>query len=699
MAKIHDGQVEETGLYDGADGGLQRPQSANSSNRGDADMGATMTRKKTESGDLPITSRVSSFFHFMSLSDDDDEDGQKTEQQEEVLTNDSIFAKIALDDNFQNFTLGVIVVNALWIGIDTDWNHSNLKKHKDDKAPLAPVSTIIENLFCIYFTFEVVVRFLAFRRKIFCFRDGWFIFDSILVFCMVMETWVMAIVEAVGGGGGSSALSNFSALRLLRLLRLTRMARIMQAVPELMMLVKGMVSSVKSVGWILIFLVLVMYVFAILMLSIIAKPPPEGEEWPDCDAEAKCAKYVVGSMGDAMMTLYTNGVLGDNLAQIVDILVADGIGSMWIFWVFFGISSMTLLNMLIGVLCEVITSTAEDEKAASNENSLRATFIESFNKIDVNKDGKVSLDEWEKMKTDEDIRRKLAIHGVDPETMDEELEKMKTAIFCSKVGQTRDDFALTLDEFVEKLIDIQPVKYASVLELSLLKSKFEMRSKKMQGYATLLEDDLQQVLQARGVKYTDTSRGSTYNSDNPLCSVSTEDLFAALKRRSSPDPPRADSYEEMYLQSAFPTPEAEESDEMNDPDDSERLVVSQHPLFKELRPRKIPGGWNAARSIATLLEKKQMTLQDLSCESKKYSTSDIQKLLDAVPELFEQDRINETVSVHCPEVHVQGCPKHELSSAAVRDHPCQCVWRLSDALYHFTEKPPKSSKKTFAKAA
>merc|ERR1719310_897726 len=116
-----------------------------------------------------------------------------------------------------------------------------------------------------------------------------------------------------------------------------------------------MVSSVKSVGWILIFLVLVMYVFAILMLSIIAEPPPEGEEWPDCDTEDNCAKYVVGSMGDAMMTLYTNGVLGDNLAQIVDIILAEGIVPMWIFWIFFGISSMTLLNMLIGVLCEVIT--------------------------------------------------------------------------------------------------------------------------------------------------------------------------------------------------------------------------------------------------------------------------------------------------------------------------------------------------------
>merc|ERR1719379_576699 len=211
----------------------------------------------------------------------------------------------------------------------------------------------------LFFTFEVIVRFLSYTRKCSCFCDGWFVFDSFLVFCMILETWVMKIVEAAaGGGGGAAILSNFSALRLLRLLRLTRMVRIMQAVPELMMLVKVMVSATKSVSFILMFLVLVMYVFAIIMMSLMSEP---GEYEPETYG------YVFGSMGDAMMCLLTNGVLGDNLNQAVNMIREHSIFSVCLFFFFFCISAILLLNMLIGVLCEVISSKAEEEKAAMSE--------------------------------------------------------------------------------------------------------------------------------------------------------------------------------------------------------------------------------------------------------------------------------------------------------------------------------------------
>merc|ERR1740138_1114279 len=72
-----------------------------------------------------------------------------------------------------------------------------------------------------------------------------------------------------------------------------------------MTLVKGMVSAVKSVFFILMFLMLVMYVFAILFTSVVGDP--------DHDAQPETCEYMFGTMGDAMMSLFTNGVLGDNL--------------------------------------------------------------------------------------------------------------------------------------------------------------------------------------------------------------------------------------------------------------------------------------------------------------------------------------------------------------------------------------------------
>merc|ERR1719174_116428 len=143
-------------------------------------------------------------------------------------------------NNFQNFTLFVIVLNGIWIGLDVEYNHPSLIKN--GKLPLEPVSTIIEHLFCAYFTVEIVFRMAAFGSR--NLRDGWFLFDFVLVLFMVVETWVLVIIEAIFGGEGGGLLSKFSTLRLLRLTRLTRL---MTSLPELLTLVRGMLNAARAV--------------------------------------------------------------------------------------------------------------------------------------------------------------------------------------------------------------------------------------------------------------------------------------------------------------------------------------------------------------------------------------------------------------------------------------------------------------------
>merc|ERR1711975_198543 len=82
---------------------------------------------------------------------------------------------LARSDNFANLTVFIVILNALYIGIDADWNTAaNLYD--------AHLFFIIgSNMFCLYFTFEWLVRFFAFSRKCDAMRDGWFKFDTFLV--------------------------------------------------------------------------------------------------------------------------------------------------------------------------------------------------------------------------------------------------------------------------------------------------------------------------------------------------------------------------------------------------------------------------------------------------------------------------------------------------------------------------------------
>merc|ERR1712012_1414941 len=103
----------------------------------------------------------------------------------------------------------------------------------------------------MYFAFEWLVRFLAFARKADSVRDLWFVFDSFLVALMVFETWFLsAFVYLFSSSSGVSGLGDASILRIARLMRLSRMARLarlLRTMPELVILVKGMLASTRTV--------------------------------------------------------------------------------------------------------------------------------------------------------------------------------------------------------------------------------------------------------------------------------------------------------------------------------------------------------------------------------------------------------------------------------------------------------------------
>jgi len=424
------------------------------------------------------------------------------EEEQKARQADSFFAKIASNMYFQNVTLGIIVVNAIWIFVDVQWNHANLADPKTGKLPLEPGSDVIENLFCTYFTIEVIIRFLAFRKFWYCFTDAWFIFDSTLVLMMVVETWVLKIVEAAtsGSSGGTSPLSGLSSLRLLRLLRLTRMARLFSFFPELMTLVKGMFRAMQSVVFVLIFLLMIMYVFAIVFTSQLAKPPPEPGtvvQAPDpnsTDACDGCASELFANLGASMLTLFTNGVLGDNLYQTLSEIRKDSIPLFWLFLAFVVISGLTLLNMLIGVLCQVIEDSGREETETRQLTMLRNCLIDAFTLTDESNDGLISKQEWMNIRNNPTVQASLLKLGFESNMIDERLDQMQESLF-GRIGklhaaEVEGRAGLSFDEFMKQVIDLRMDRFASALDVEILKLISKKNSKVMQKKLDNLESEL-----------------------------------------------------------------------------------------------------------------------------------------------------------------------------------------------------------------
>eukprot|EP00747_Dinoflagellata_sp_TGD_P142926 gnl/TRDRNA2_/TRDRNA2_176311_c0_seq5.p1 gnl/TRDRNA2_/TRDRNA2_176311_c0~~gnl/TRDRNA2_/TRDRNA2_176311_c0_seq5.p1 ORF type:complete len:505 (+),score=109.29 gnl/TRDRNA2_/TRDRNA2_176311_c0_seq5:214-1515(+) len=301
---------------------------------------------------------------------------------------------IAKHPAFENVTLAVISLNAVWIAVDTDYNHSETLLEAEWYFQL------MEHFFCAYFTFEWVVRFLSFRRKLDGLKDGWFRFDSLLVLLMVVETWFFSIV-ALGGGGANPLGGNTAILRLFRLLRLSRLLRMLKSLPELMILIKGMATAMKSVSYVICLLVIITYVFAIAFVQL----APDG---------GYIADQFFAHVPLAMYSLLIYGTFLDNLADFCNAIRAESEIGMVLALLFIYFACMTVMNMLIGVLCEVITAVAETEKEERITSLVKEKMSNIVTGLDTDYNGKISYKEFTRILHIPEALVALQEVGVDP---------------------------------------------------------------------------------------------------------------------------------------------------------------------------------------------------------------------------------------------------------------------------------------------
>jgi len=249
---------------------------------------------------------------------------------------------------FEKITLSVIASNAFWIAVDTDLNDAEMLTEAH------PIFQVAENLFCGFFTFEWLTRWMSFKRYSYACKDNWFVFDSGMVFLMVMETWVLGMFILVFYGGSLNNMGDTSMLRIARLLRLSRMcrmARLLRSCPELSVMLTGLFAAARSVFFTLVLLFVILFVFGIAFTQIAVT------------ASKKLSEEAFPRVFDSMYYLMLHGtlLLSSDL-KAADITKEGGSVLTVIFWFFILISAILLMNMLIGVLCELVTSVAAKEK-------------------------------------------------------------------------------------------------------------------------------------------------------------------------------------------------------------------------------------------------------------------------------------------------------------------------------------------------
>lgn len=283
-------------------------------------------------------------------------------------------ARLVLGDYFSYTTCGVVILNSLLIGVQTDY----LIRHVSEPTAETPsIFKTLDVLFCGIFTVELCLRFLAFGWSFFIMEEWqWNVFDLTVVTLQLSDILLHALCKTTAANPMDESSS---VLRLLRLIRILRLMRVLRLVEELRTIVSSIVGSLKSLIWTLLLLMLLMYSCGVCITQVVADHLLQlsylGDHSGVHHAMTEDLKYFFGTLMRTVLTLFESVVGGLSWDAVVEPLLEDI--SPWVvpvFCIYIAFVIFAVMNSVTGVFCEKATAKARTDQESFLANVCRRTF-------------------------------------------------------------------------------------------------------------------------------------------------------------------------------------------------------------------------------------------------------------------------------------------------------------------------------------
>jgi voltage-gated sodium channel len=224
------------------------------------------------------------------------------------------------DRRFQGFIIGVIVFNAILMGVETS---------PALMATYGRLLTALNVAVQAIFLAEIAIRLITYwPRPLHFFRDGWNLFDfSVVVLSLLPMAGPFATVS--------------------RLARLLRVVRLVSVAPELRLIIDTMLRSIPSMGHVAALLGVLVYVYAIFGFYMFRNADP--------------AKW--GALSTAMLSVFQMLTLEGWVEMQQAVLPARP----WA-WIYFSsfvvVGVFIVINLFIAVVLNNLETVKSEERAA-----------------------------------------------------------------------------------------------------------------------------------------------------------------------------------------------------------------------------------------------------------------------------------------------------------------------------------------------
>ena len=212
------------------------------------------------------------------------------------------------------FIVFLISLNAALIGFET----SPPIAEKYDK-----LFAMIDWGILIIFVIEIILKLFAFGRDFF--RDWWNILDFLIV--------------------GVALVSSQATVFIFRFVRILRIFRLMSTVPELRFTLEAVFKALPSIGYTMVLLFLMFYIFAVICTWLF------GQDFPD----------LFSDLGRSMFSLFQVMTLEGWSTEIAKPVMEKYPFSWALFILFIFMSTFVILNLLIAIIINAVQQMHEEE--------------------------------------------------------------------------------------------------------------------------------------------------------------------------------------------------------------------------------------------------------------------------------------------------------------------------------------------------
>lgn len=231
----------------------------------------------------------------------------------------ALFWKIRNNNFFEVSVVTIILLSAIAVGFRT---------YEEKFSPeVFLYLSYLDYFVTWFFLIEISIRLFTDKSIFQFFKSAWNIFDFLIVMISLIP------------------IENMESIYLARLIRVFRLLRLVTFIPQFRILIESFIKAIPRVGYVLLFMFVEFYIFAAIGSILFENVSPM--HW--------------GNIGLAMLTLFQTATLEgwpDLMYQSLEFNAYS-----WIFFVVFIIlNSLVLMNMIVGVIIDVIVKENDKEQ-------------------------------------------------------------------------------------------------------------------------------------------------------------------------------------------------------------------------------------------------------------------------------------------------------------------------------------------------